>query len=118
MARKLVEDLELGMALGADLYDQRGRFLLPAGTVLTDQHLRLLQQWRVPVVHVDSPEEDAEDWRTVSLGGLDPEVHIRHERELAELFSLCDRTSPFASRLYYFLLDRLDRKSRLDGGRG
>lgn len=116
MARKLVEDLELGMVLSQDLHDQRGRFLLPSGTRLTDQHLRLLHQWKVPVVHVGSPEEDALDWRTVSLRGLEPEAHIRHERELGELFSLCDAGSPFTARLYYFLLDRLDRKSLLDGG--
>ncbi|MCA9786918.1 MAG: hypothetical protein KDC10_09125 [Calditrichaeota bacterium] len=116
MSRKLVEDLELGMTLNKDLHDQRGRFLLPSGTVLQEQHLRLLRQWRIPVVYVDSPEEEAEDWHKVSLKDLDPATHILNEKELGELFSLCDRTDGMTSKLFYYLLDRRNRLSVLNGG--
>lgn len=114
MARRLVEDLEVGMVLSQDLHDQRGRFLLPAGLALGDQHLRLLRQWRVPVVFVESAGEESGDWRQVSLQDLSPELHMHHEKELSNLFSLVNRTAPFVSRLFYFQLDRLDRLSQQD----
>lgn len=97
------------MVLSADLCDARGRLLLPQGATLSLQHLRMMRQWRVQVVQVEGEESVATRWRSVSLAGLDPELHIRNEKHLADLFAHNDRCEPFHSAWFYFLLDRLDR---------
>lgn len=112
MARRRLDQLEIGMVLDADLKDDQGRLLLPKGATLSLQHLRMMRQWRVKVVQVEGGENPVTRWRSVSLAGLDPEVHIRNEKRLADLFAFNDRSADFNSAWFYFLLDRLDRLSQ------
>lgn len=114
MARRRVDSLEIGTVLARDLRDPAGRLLMPAGTVLTGEHLRSLRQWKLEVVEVGPVGEESGHWSTVSLEGFSPALHILHEQHLAELFRHCGRDDEVMSHLFYFLLDRLDRLSVLE----
>ena len=50
MPGKLLDNLDVGMVLSHDLLNGQGHLLLPAGSVLTAQHLRILKQWHIEVV--------------------------------------------------------------------
>jgi hypothetical protein len=49
-----VDDLEPGMLLAEEVRDQQGRLLMPAGTELTDRHLRACQLWGILGVRIRS----------------------------------------------------------------
>lgn len=46
------EDLAPGMVLAEEVRDQQGRLLMPAGTELTERHLRAFQLWGIRSVRV------------------------------------------------------------------
>ncbi len=108
MARKLVEDLEIGMVLSKDVKDDRGRFLLPEGIELGDSHLRLLRQWKISVVHIVSGQDDEKHWSEVDLTELQVDQHRANENHLHDLFALNDPEDMLIQHMYYFCLDRLD----------
>ena len=47
-----VDDLSPGMVLGENVQDGQGRLLMPAGTELTERHLRAFQLWGIMSVRV------------------------------------------------------------------
>jgi hypothetical protein len=47
-----VDDLEPGMLLAEEVRDQQGRLLMPAGTELTERHLRAFQLWGILSVRI------------------------------------------------------------------
>ncbi|MCB9474559.1 MAG: hypothetical protein H6678_12185 [Candidatus Delongbacteria bacterium] len=113
MPGKLLDNLDVGMVLSHDLLNGQGHLLLPAGSVLTAQHLRILKQWHIEVVYVEASESGHPPWCDVSLDGLSLEMHRANEARLSGLFEFCEREHAFTSRLFYILLDRLDRLSVL-----
>ncbi len=46
------DDLAPGMVIAEEVRDQQGRLLVPAGTELTERHLRAFQLWGVRSVRV------------------------------------------------------------------
>ena len=52
-----VDDLEPGMLLADEVRDQQGRLLMPAGTELTDRHLRAFQLWGILTVRIRAMNE-------------------------------------------------------------
>jgi hypothetical protein len=58
-----VDDLEAGMLLADEVRDQQGRLLMPAGTELTDRHLRAFQLWGILNVRIRAgdAEPDPDD---------------------------------------------------------
>lgn len=59
-----ITDLKVGMTLAADVKGNNGRLLLPSGTVLEEQHLRIFNIWGVSEADVkdtSAPGEAAED---------------------------------------------------------
>jgi hypothetical protein len=109
MPRKLVENLEVGMVVSQDLHDANGSLLLPAGTALNAQHIRVLRHWRVSVVNVDGPLGEELQWFNTNLDDLTDAQHITNEKRLQELFLYCRLDQLFVSRFFYYLLDRADR---------
>lgn len=55
------DDLEAGMTLAEEVRDQQGRLLMPAGTALTDRHLRAFQLWGILSVRIRAAEAGAPD---------------------------------------------------------
>ncbi|MFO0626390.1 MAG: hypothetical protein U0325_12325 [Polyangiales bacterium] len=55
MAPVPIADLHEGMILQANLYDRRGRLLIPARTALSERHLAGLKVWGVEAVEVHDP---------------------------------------------------------------
>lgn len=51
-----VDDVVVGMTLAEDLVTDQGRFLLGKGTVLQEQHMRVLKIWGVLVLEVEGEE--------------------------------------------------------------
>ena len=47
-----VDDLTAGMVLGESVHDGQGRLLMPAGTELTERHLRAFQLWGIMAVKI------------------------------------------------------------------
>jgi hypothetical protein len=114
MSRVRVDTLRIGAVLAHDLCDIKGRLLMPAGTELGEEQLRLLRQWHLEVVQIGPDDDEPLHWRDIPLDGLSPALHILHEQHLAELFRFCGRDDECMSALFYFLLDRLDRRSLLE----
>jgi hypothetical protein len=55
-----VDDLEPGMQLADEVRDQQGRLLMPAGTELTDRHLRAFQLWGILSVRIRAGDAGAD----------------------------------------------------------
>ncbi len=54
-----VDDLQAGMLLADEVRDQQGRLLMPAGTELTDRHLRAFQLWGIISVRIRAADAEA-----------------------------------------------------------
>ncbi len=83
MAKFVLERLEPGMRLAADVTDRSGRVLLRAGLELTDKHLKILKTWGVTEASVES--NDAE---TAPI--IDPVRLAAVEAEVRQRFQHCD----------------------------
>lgn len=116
MSQKLLEDLSPGMVLALEVRSPEGRLLLPAGTLLVPYHLKFLRQWKITVVAVQSPNDNATTTCASNTEPPDPAAHTRHERHLNDLFRLVDRSDPVMDAFHRFLLDRLDRSDSMTGG--
>jgi HD-like signal output (HDOD) protein len=53
MAQLSSADLQVGMKTARDVKDQQGRLLIPAGTSLTEKHLRAMKLWGIAVAHIE-----------------------------------------------------------------
>ncbi|WP_432734925.1 HDOD domain-containing protein [Maridesulfovibrio sp. FT414] len=80
-----IADLKPGMQLAADVKGSNGRLLLPGGTVLEDQHLRVFNIWGVSEVEiyagagVDAGDgENGADDAFLELAAEHAEVLFRH----------------------------------------
>ena len=55
-----VDALEPGMLLAEEVRDQQGRLLMPAGTELTERHLRAFQLWGIFNVRIRSADGESD----------------------------------------------------------
>ncbi|NDV26783.1 HDOD domain-containing protein [Desulfovibrio sp. JC010] len=87
-----VGDIKTGMRLSEDVKGANGRFLLAAGTVIEEQHLRIFNIWGVSEVDVDSAgaEQDEE---------LDPVILQIAGEYVDGLYAHADMTVPPMSLL-------------------
>lgn len=76
-----IADLHEGMILQANLYDRRGRLLIPAKTALSERHLTGLKVWGVEAVEVHDPSAGP-----LASDELDPATIEAARAELAPLF--------------------------------
>ncbi|MGE4297331.1 MAG: HDOD domain-containing protein [Desulfovibrionaceae bacterium] len=86
-----VDDLQPGMELAADLANTQGRILLPKGTVIESNHLRVMKIWgatEADIVGIDQQEAVA-----TSTSELEPEHLCHAQDDLEGLFCLTDRDS-------------------------
>lgn len=55
-----IEKIEDGMILADPILNQFSQILIPAGTVLSDFHKKILIRWNINFVNIYSSEEDLE----------------------------------------------------------
>ena len=65
-----VDDLTPGQVLGENVHDAQGRLLMPAGTELTERHLRAFQLWGIMAVRVRGAEGEEAGVPEVSAEAL------------------------------------------------
>ncbi len=95
--RITVDNLRPDMVLAADIVDGGGRLLLPAGTALTERHLRYCQMWGIPDADVagdDPPPTDD------GAGGLDPAAIASAEARVRPRFRHADLGHPAVEALF------------------
>lgn len=92
-----IDAVEAGMELAADINDANGRLLLPAGTTLTDKHIRYFQMWGILQIDVvaDGVVIDAEPV-------VDPALLSAAETALAPRFAHTDRRHPAVAALFAY----------------
>jgi putative nucleotidyltransferase with HDIG domain len=84
--------------LSKDVKDRNGRLLVPAGTRLTENHIRVIKIWGIVQVEIEAPAE--EDPTLSSSEMIDPERLNAAEAVLSRRFRLCDREHPAVKELY------------------
>lgn len=92
-----------GMVLAADLNGPGGRFLAPAGTAITPQHLRALQIWGIAEITIQGTGSRSP---TESQAIVDPAV----EAEIRDRFIAADLSDPFVHEVVKICLARACRR--------
>jgi hypothetical protein len=108
-----LDDLKPGMILSADLSESGGRLLLPAGTELTDRHLRYFHMWGVAEVEVQGDDRLQDPAATV-----DPEVRAAIEARLGHLFRHVDVAQAAAAQVFAYCLARDLRRAATEPPHG
>ena len=111
--RATLDDLKPGMTLSADLFGSGGRLLLPAGTELTDRHLRYFNMWGVGEVEVQGDERIQDPTATVA-----PAVRAAIEARLGALFRHADLTHPATAQVFACCLARELRRAATEQAHG
>ena len=83
MATLLLDQVEAGAVLAADVADRQGRILLKAGMKLNDKHIRTLQTWGVLEVEIEGAENPGAELETYPDAWLaeaeeKAQAHFRH----------------------------------------
>ena len=101
MAIIYIDSLASGMVLQERVCDRSGRMLLPAGVVLTENHLSIFRAWNVVEVDVITDGDSAGAVQSLSLPEeLDPQQLAAAEAELSPLFVHNDLTHPVVKELF------------------
>lgn len=97
MTQILLDSLEIGMELNADVIDRQGRTLLKSGVLLTEKHLRVFQTWGVLEADIKGDVKQGDNLKVYS-----PEL-IEKAKQLADIhFQHNDITHPVVKNLYQF----------------
>lgn len=88
-----VDDLSAGMVIAEEVRDQQGRLLMPAGTELTERHLRAFQLWGIMAVRVRGAEGEDD------APALTPDQLAEGEAIVRARFQLNDLAHPFIAQL-------------------
>lgn len=83
MAKILLDNVETGMELSADVVDRQGRILLKTGVVLTEKHLRVFHTWGVLEVDIKGDVEQEEVKKIyppelIEKANKQAKVHFQH----------------------------------------
>ena len=107
MAKIKVKDLEVGVSLTADVCDPNGRFLLGAGCVLSDKHLKALHAWGV--ISVEISDDEMPESKVDS--NISPEYYKNLEEQVVARFIHNYMSVPFIKELaeesVHFLAEKL-----------
>ncbi|MBK6421160.1 MAG: hypothetical protein IPI38_05825 [Gemmatimonadetes bacterium] len=109
-----VDDLVAGMVIAEEVRDQQGRLLMPAGTALTDRHLRAFSLWGIMTIRVRG--EGGADAEEAPLE-LTPEQVAEAEAIVRARFPVADLDHPFMAELLRLAALREARRLALEGRR-
>jgi putative nucleotidyltransferase with HDIG domain len=96
MATVRIKKLKPGMVLADDVYDIKGRLLMPRGKPIGPEHIRILKIWGIPQVDIAGASEDGE------AASVPPDP-IRLEaarQETEQLFVLTERDHPAIREIF------------------
>jgi hypothetical protein len=94
--RVTLEQLRPDMVLAAEIVDGAGRLLLPAGTALTEKHIRYCQMWGIVEAEIE-----ADAGADVAPELADDPVRIASATALIEpRFARVDRSHPAIEPLF------------------
>ncbi len=108
----LVDDLQPGMPVAEDVFDQQGRMLMPAGTELTERHLRACQLWGITGLRVRAAGLPGE----AAAQGPTPEQYAAAEAEIERRFRNTDRNHPLIVELARLCIIRAAERAAGEGG--
>jgi len=109
-----VDDLQPGMPVVEDVYDQQGRLLMSAGTELTERHLRACLLWGITGIRVQAeglPFDSGDRGPTL-------EQIAAAEVQTAHRFRHTDREHPVIRELYRLCLTRAADRAADPGPHG
>ena len=92
MAFILIDELEIGQALAEDLLSSKGQLMLPAGTKLTEKHIRVFKNRGIEEVEVKGEGEEDEE--------LDPEMVQAAKVQITPAFKHNDMDHPMMAQLF------------------
>ncbi|MGM0553875.1 MAG: hypothetical protein ACQETK_08800 [Pseudomonadota bacterium] len=104
MSRRIaIQEVRSGQTLASAVHDRSGRLLIPAGMVIQDKQLRVLQSWGISEIEiVDEAEPSANDphdqpgdatgQAASAEMPVTPEMYARADEILAERFRHADHT--------------------------
>lgn len=104
MANVDIVHLKPGMILNNDVVTNLGRFLLSAGTEITEKHLNVFRTWGITEVDIHGVTE--EDITVGDNAQIEPVLLQEIETELNGLFRHTDRGNPFINELYRLCITR------------
>lgn len=106
MAIISIDLLEVGMVLKSAVCDRSGRLLLPAGSDLTDKHLKIFRTWGITEADILlGPDEIPAEGASAS-DSRDPALLTEAEQATALLFTHNDPQHPMINELMKICLER------------
>lgn len=97
-----VNELQMGMALGADAILDNGRVLLRSGVVLEEKHIKMLKAWGLVGAEIKGITQ--EQLEQEALNDLNPDILENVREELSSLFCHMDMTHPMIRELHRLLV--------------
>jgi hypothetical protein len=107
MPKLKIERLREGMVVAVDVQNMDQMLLLPAGCVLAEKHIGILEAWGVTDVEVVAADDSADDGDP--LAKLPPEELARLTAETKARFWQLDETSPVPMEIFQLILRRAAR---------
>ncbi len=98
-----IEELQLGMMPSVDVTDQNGRLLVPAGTSLTERHLRAFEMWGVTEIRVQASGSEPPE---PAPAPLTPEQLAHGAEAVRSQFALVNLDHPVLAELFGFVAFR------------
>lgn len=108
-----VDDLVAGMVIAEEVRDQQGRLLMPAGTELTDRHLRAFALWGIMAIRVRGAGGESDE----GPGALTPEQLAEGEAIVRARFHRHDEGHPLIAALIRLGAVREARRLALEARR-
>jgi len=109
-----LDDIKPGMTIEKDLVCPNGRFLLHAGSVLEEKHLKIARSWGITEAHIAGL--DMEDLKKEAESGIDPKAVEAAERILATQYTYADLNVPVMKEIYSLSRLTLAKKIQSNGG--
>lgn len=101
----LIDDLQEGMVLGADLFTEKGQFVLARGVSLESRHVQALRRFGVL-------EADIEGMSQLEMDGGEVDPALLEESRIfqAERFSLCDLSHDVVQEVFDLAQEQTARR--------
>ena len=113
MAIIKIEDIEVGMTLGADVRNHLGQILLAAGREITEKGFKVLKAWGITEADIAGIGKEKAPGQRVTR--TDPALIQEAEARLLEKFRRTDLEHPFLKELFRLAALRMVRNQSPGG---
>ncbi|MDH5392855.1 MAG: hypothetical protein OEY11_06670 [Gammaproteobacteria bacterium] len=101
-----VSHVKAGQIILSDVKDRSGRVLLPAGSELTHENIKIIKSWGVAEADVDADLHEPATRSDFQLADIDSKQLEHVEIVLAKRFRFLNKNHPFTEELYRLCLRR------------